>query len=134
MITIKQFCLQNLINEEHIANRLGTFVKDNELLALINGVIVEVENIDFSKFYNKIESRREKQISNLEMKRYEIVEGVAIEVNIEYDVNVYWTADESDWNWSKTEKYNKPGTKKQREHITIDYAEIEEYGFICKYE
>lgn len=134
MITIKQFCIQNLINEEHIANRLGRFIKDNELLALINGIIIEVENIDFGKFCNKIEQRRNKQMSNLEMKSFEIVEGVSIEVYIEYNVPVYYTADESDWNWSENEKYNKPGTKKQREHITIDYPEIEEYGFVCKYE
>lgn len=134
MITIKQFCVQKLVNNDVIANRIGTFIDDEKLLALINGVIAEVKEIDFEKLSLALARDLNMNIKNIKLNSFHINNGTSIDIYVKYDTDVYYNKDKTEWNYNQSEKCNEPGTRTRNDRFKISYDKVEDFGFDCKYE
>lgn len=134
MITSKQFTLRQLINNDVIADRLNAFIEDYELLALINGVIVEVSHIDKTQFEIQYLKINNYSINSLKIKEYEIIKGCQIKVFVECEVKVWYNANKSNWDYRPSSDFYQKGTAQVKtDAIIIPYDKVKFFGFTCIY-
>lgn len=121
MITIKEAAIKTITNDEVLAKRIAKFCTDNQLVAFINGIPVDLK-IQVDKL---IEVLNQPNINIL--KSFITNDGLSVVVDYEYDKIMFKNQDGKISRYQDND-YTKETSVRSRTHIIIDLINCEKYG------
>ena len=126
MITLKQFAINNILNncEDSYKEAIGTMLTENQVLALVNGIVKTADIVDLPQFIKRVNSKYVIQDAYID----NVGDGSFVVASYKYARCRYWNEDKSDWSYSCSEKYPNEEEWTQEATITIQYCELEDYG------
>lgn len=121
MITIKEAAIRTITNDEVLAKRIAKFCTDNQLVAFINGIPVDLK-IQVDKL---VEVLNQPNINIL--KAFISDDGLCVIVDYEYD-RVMFKNQNGQISGYQHDDYTKETSERRKTHIIIDLIDCEKYG------
>lgn len=125
MITLKQFAINaTLQSDSKYTEAIGHMLTENQVLALINGVVKNAKITNFKAFCDAIDSDDEIVDARID----NVGDGSYINCSYNYKSRRFWNDDHTNWGYSKSERYCNEEEWIREASVTVYYADIEKYG------